>query len=139
MVAAGFAAMPASAAPSPRSDVREVPLDKKYSTDQLGVRQQSARSLAARAAAPTPSVGTVRQWIALDDAQGMLYRKDYTLRGVGDAHRGLGRQRPRLPRRRLPAQIPSSTQITDAQVEHLITEFDGNMYPKETSHLQHAA
>ena len=31
------------------------------------------------------------------------------------------------------AQIPNSTTITDAQVAHLISEFDGNMYPKETS------
>ena len=31
------------------------------------------------------------------------------------------------------AQIATSTQITDAQVAHLISEFDGNMYPKETS------
>ena len=31
------------------------------------------------------------------------------------------------------AQIPNSTTITDAQVAHLITEFDTNMYPKETS------
>ena len=31
-------------------------------------------------------------------------------------HRGLGRQRHRLPGRRLPQQIPASTEITDAQV-----------------------
>ena len=133
MVAAGFAAMPASAAPSPRSDVREVPLDKKYSTDQLGVRQQSARSLAARAAAPTPSVGTVRQWIALDDAQGVLYRKDYTLRGVGSHIEAWVANDLAFPAGDCRSQISSSTQITDAQVAHLISEFDGNMYPKETS------
>ena len=38
----------------------------------------------AQAAAETPPVGTVRQWLGLDDARGALYRKDYTLRGVGD-------------------------------------------------------
>ena len=52
-----------------------------------------------QAAAETPPVGTVRQWLGLDDFQGSLYRKDYTLRGVGEQHRGLGRQRPRLPGR----------------------------------------
>src|SRR6185295_10414135 len=31
------------------------------------------------------------------------------------------------------AAIPSSTTVTDAQVAGLITEFDINMYPKETS------
>ena len=64
MAAAAFAAVPASAASAPRIGVREVPLDKKYSTDQLGLRQQSARALAAPAAAPDPAVGTVRQWLA---------------------------------------------------------------------------
>ena len=108
---AGMATV-ASAAPSKaslatassRSGIREVPPGKKYSTAKLGaVRRQSARARALAApAAPTPAVGTVRQWIALDDFNGLLYRKDYTLRGVGCAHRGLGRQRPRLPRRRLP-------------------------------------
>ena len=83
MAAAAFAAVPASAASAPRIGVREVPLDKKYSTDKLGLRQQSARALAAPAAAPTPAVGTVRQWLGLDDFNGTLYRKDYTLRGVG--------------------------------------------------------
>ena len=68
-----------------RSDVREIAPGKQYSTSKLGnVRQSSARARAlGAAAAPTPPVGTVRQWIALDDFNGILYRKDYTLRGVG--------------------------------------------------------
>src|SRR3712207_2676765 len=36
------------------------------------------------AAAATPPVGTVRGWLGLDDLNGTLYRKDYTLRGVGN-------------------------------------------------------
>ena len=31
------------------------------------------------------------------------------------------------------AQIPNSTTVTDAQVADLVTEFDTNMYPKETA------
>jgi hypothetical protein len=110
-----------------------VPLDKKYSTDQLGLRQQSARALAAPAAAPTPAVGTVRQWIALDDFQGRLYRRDYTLRGVGSHIEVWVANDLAFPAGDCRTQIASSTQITDAQVTHLVSEFDDNMYPKETS------
>ena len=37
------------------------------------------------------------------------------------------------------AQVATSTDVTEAQVDRLISEFDNNMYPKETTHLQHAA
>ena len=133
MAAAAFAAVPASAASAPRVGVREVPLDKKYSTAELGLRQQSARALAAPAAAPTPPVGTVRQWIALDDFNGLLYRKDYTLRGVGSHIEVWVANDLAFPAGDCRTQIASSTTITDAQVAHLISEFDDNMYPKETS------
>jgi Immune inhibitor A peptidase M6 len=115
------------------SDIREVPLSKKYSTSQLGLRQSQARALAAPAAAPTPPVGTVRQWIALDDQQGILYRKDYTLRGVGDHIEVWVANDLSFPAGDCRAQIASSTQITDEQVAHLVSEFDDNMYPKETA------
>ena len=133
MAAAAFAAVPASAASAPRVGVREVPLDKKYSTDKLGLSQQSARALAAPAAAPTPAVGTVRQWLGLDDFNGTLYRKDYTLRGVGSKIEVWVANDTSFPAGDCRAQIANSTTITDAQVADLITEFDGNMYPKETS------
>ncbi len=116
------------------SDIREVPLSKKYSTSQLGLRQSQARALAAPAAADTPSVGTVRQWIALDDFQGILYRKDYTLRGVGNKIEVWVANDTAFPAGDCrTAAVPTSTTVTDAQVAGLITEFDNNMYPKETS------
>jgi hypothetical protein len=133
----------ASAAPSKaslatassRSGIREVPPGKKYSTAKLGaVRQQSARARALAApAAPTPAVGTVRQWIALDDFNGILYRKDYTLRGVGSHIEAWVANDLAFPAGDCRTQVATSTQITDAQITHLITEFDGNMYPKETA------
>jgi hypothetical protein len=36
-----------------------------------------------RAAAATPAVGTVRNWLGLDDTTGKYYGKSYTLRAVG--------------------------------------------------------
>ncbi|MFE0068984.1 choice-of-anchor J domain-containing protein [Nonomuraea sp. NPDC059023] len=84
----------------------------------------------ARSAAPTPPVGTVRQWFASDDNTGW-YLKDFTLRGVGgkievwvanDLAFPAGDCRP-----------ASSVTITDANVARMISEFDTNMYPKETA------
>jgi len=123
------AAAPATA----KGDIREVPPGKQYSTAKLGSLRSQARALAApRAAAVTPPVGTIRGWIALDDFKGILYRKDYTLRGVGDHIEVWVANDLAFPAGDCRAQIPNSTTITDAQVQRLITEFDGNMYPKET-------
>jgi hypothetical protein len=139
LAAAGLVALPAgagaqttAAASAPRSDVREVPLGKKYSTAQLGLRSQ-ARALAAPAAAPTPPVGSVRSWLGLDDFNGTLYRKDYTLRGVGDKIEVWVANETDFPAGDCRAQIPGSTTVTDAQVARLVSEFDTNMYPKETA------
>jgi hypothetical protein len=91
-----------------------------------------ARSFNALAAAPTPEVGTVRQWLGLDDALGRLYRKDYTLRGVGNNIEVWVANDIAFPAGDCRLQIPSSTVITDAQVAYLVSEFDNNMYPKES-------
>jgi hypothetical protein len=131
-------AVTTKAGASPLAGVRELPPGKRYSTDKLGVsrapqRAQRKTQSLAPAAAETPPVGTVRQWIALDDFNGSLYRKDYTLRGVGDHIEVWVANDLSFPAGDCRAQIPSSTQITDAQVQHLVSEFDTNMYPKETS------
>jgi hypothetical protein len=138
MATTSLVAIPATAASAAtvktaRSDVREVPLDKKYSTTRLGLTSSRARSFAAPAAADTPPIGTVRQWIALDDFNGVLYRKDYTLRGDGANIEVWVANDLNFPAGDCRAQIPGSTTITDAQVARLVSEFDGNMYPKETS------
>ncbi len=144
MAAAGLSALPvtgASAAPTKAatrvtnspSDVREVPLDKKYATDRLGVAKSQARSLAAPAAADTPPVGTVRQWLGLDDFNGILYRKDYTLRGAGNNIEVWVANDTAFPAGDCRAQIANSTTVTDAQAASFVSEFDNNMYPKETA------
>jgi hypothetical protein len=146
IAAACLWALPASAASaavtakagtaSSLSGVRELPPGKRYSTSKLGLSTAKAKRQAqelAPAAAETPPVGTVRQWIALDDYNGILYRKDYTLRGVGDHIEVWVANDLSFPAGDCRAQIPSSTTITDAQVQHLVSEFDTNMYPKETA------
>jgi immune inhibitor InhA-like protein len=136
VAAAAFAAMPAmagAATPVKGSDVREIPAGKKYSTASLGLNRVRARAFAAPTAASTPPVGTVRQWLGLDDFNGRLYRKDYTLRGVGQHIEVWVANDTAFPAGDCRAQIPNSTTVTDAQVAGLISEFDNNMYPKETS------
>src|SRR3954452_15057685 len=123
----------ARAAGPPASDVREVPPDKRYSTARLGLDRSAAPAVRAQATADTPPVGTVRQWIALDDARGTLYRKDYTLRGVGAHIEVWVANDISFPAGDCRSPVPGTTEITDEQVQHLITEFDGNIYPKETS------
>jgi hypothetical protein len=133
VVATAASAAPGAAKAAPASDVRELPADKKYSTNGLGMKRSQSRAMAAPAAVATPPVGTVRPWIALDDAQGRLYRKDYTLRGVGNHIEVWVANDLSFPAGDCRAQIPNSTTITDAQVARLVGEFDTNMYPKETS------
>ncbi|MEV0395746.1 choice-of-anchor J domain-containing protein [Polymorphospora rubra] len=138
-------AAPAAAAP-PAAPSKDVPSDtrsfvpKAETVDGKAVEvpreyqpQSSARNRAQTQAAGTPAVGTVRQWVALDDVQGGAYRKDYTLRGVGEKIEvWVANDLAFLPGDcRL--QIPSSTEVTDAQVARLVDEFDNNMYPKETA------
>jgi hypothetical protein len=119
---------------TPPNDVREVSPDAKFSTTQLGLARAQARGLAAQAAAaPTPPVGTQRQWLGLNDVAGSYYRKDYTLRGVGDKIEVWVANDLAFPAGDCRSQVPGTTEITQAQVDRFVSEFDGNMFPKETA------
>ena len=139
VAAACVGALPGAASAAPTTagvaGTKELPPGKQYSTSKLGLAEGQAQRKAAPslAAAQTPPVGTVRQWIALDDLNGQIYRKDYTLRGVGNHIEVWVANDLAFPEGDCRAQIPGSTEITDAQVQRLITEFDGNMYPTETA------
>ncbi len=127
-------------------DIREVPQGKTYRLDPSIVAAapraalRSAAPATAATAAATPPVGTVRGWIALDDQNGFLYRKEYTLRAVGanievwvasgtDAtSSGIA-----FPAGDCRNSVPGSVEITDAQVQSLVNEFDNNMYPTESA------
>src|SRR3954465_4918434 len=115
------------------SDIREVPLSKKYSTANLGLNSARARSFAAPAAASPPPVGTVRQWLGLDDFNGALYRKDYTLRGVGNKIEVWVANDTAFPAGDCRAQIPGTTTVTQVQAQELADQFDDNMFPKDAA------
>ncbi|HEV7650295.1 MAG TPA: choice-of-anchor J domain-containing protein [Actinophytocola sp.] len=128
-----------TATKAPASDVRELTrkdfkLDgKKVETPAKYAPKAQTKAKAAAAAASTPTVGSVRQWLGLDDAQGILYRKDYTLRAVGDKIEVWVANDTAFPAGDCRSQIPDSTTVTDAQAEELRDEFDNNMFPKETT------
>jgi hypothetical protein len=130
-----------SAKPAP-SDIREIPSDREYTLApelQQAQRQKSAaRSL--QAAGATPAVGTVRRWLALDDFNGRLYRKNYTLRGVGNkievwvaSDSDTTSTATAFPAGDCRNNTAGSTDVTDAQVQNLVNEFDTNMFPKESA------
>jgi hypothetical protein len=138
--------LPASsvgAAPSddstPASDVREL-VRKDFKLDGKKVQAPAkytpnaqTRAKALAAADPTPTVGTVRQWLGLDDFNGILYRKDYTLRAVGEKIEVWVANDTAFPAGDCRTQIPNTTTVTDAQAQELVDEFDNNMFPKETA------
>jgi len=145
----------ASAAPPTsgrQSDVREIAPGKTYQLDaSLGaLKASSGLATAARAGAPTttaaaaagvtPAVGTVRQWIALDDFKGTLYRKNYTLRAVGSkievwvaSDTDATSTGTAFPAGDCRNAVAGSTDITDAQAKDLASQFDTTIFPKEST------
>ena len=63
--------------------MREVSPDAKYSTKMLG-RPQGAGGCRRWPPHPPRRSAPSAQWLGLDDYNGTLYRKSYTLQGVGD-------------------------------------------------------
>jgi immune inhibitor InhA-like protein len=77
----------------------------------------------------TPPVGTVRQWLGLDDTTGKYYRKDYTLRAVGEHIEVWLAEDIAFPKDDCRT---NATDVTAAQIAELVTEFDQTIYPTET-------
>src|SRR4051812_39645813 len=117
-------AAPAASSKSQPSDIRELTrkdfkLDgKKVETPTYQKRAQT-KSRTMAATGETPPVGTVRQWLGLDDYNGTLYRKDYTLRGVGNKIEVWVANDVAFPAGDCRLQDPTSTLVTDAQVANL--------------------
>lgn len=129
------AAAGAPTAAPPPNDTRELTRKDFTLNGKPVVVPNSYQPSAQRALAPgvTPPVGTVRPWLALDDAMGRLYLKNYTLRGVGDKIEVWVANDTAFPAGDCRTQIPNSTTVTDAQVNYFVNQFDTNMYPKETA------
>lgn len=135
---AATAAPAAPAAPPPAADpqpfdaaaLKDITFEGKRIDTDLRYRGDSLRSRSMAPQAATPEVGTVREWLALDDYNGQIYYKDYTLRGVGDHIEVWVANDIAFPAD--DCRGPDATEITDEQVNSLVHEFDTNIYPKES-------
>ena len=76
-------------------------------------------------------VGQVRTWLALDDQLGKIYLKNYTLRGVGNHVEAWVANNLNFPAGDCRNDGIRNV-ITDTQVNYLIGQFDGTMYPIES-------
>ncbi len=135
-------AQPASAAPkavpAAPSDVREISPGKHYDlAPDLAAGLRTPQP--ARAAGVTPPVGTVRKWIGLDDFNGKLYLKDFTLTAVGakiEVWVASGSDAvssgTAFPAGDCRNATPDSTTVTTKQAQDLAAQFDTNMFPKES-------
>ncbi|MGN6129423.1 MAG: peptidase M6, partial [Nocardioidaceae bacterium] len=77
-------------------------------------------------------VGQVRTWLAQDDYKGSIYLKPYKLRGIGDHIEVWVAKDTSFPKGDCRNDL-GLTDITDAQVNSFIHEFDSNIYPKEAT------
>ncbi len=134
--APGISAAPKKAVRA-HSDTRELP--PGYKSPRLVSRGAAAEAARRQAtAAPrTAAIGDTKYWLALDDLNGILYLKQYTLRGEGTHSEvwvasdsdtvSSGTDFPAGDCRN-----GVRTQITDAQVNYLIGQFDTNIYKRES-------
>jgi hypothetical protein len=133
----GTARPAGSSVTSPGSDHREVGAD--YNNGKaLPARSGLAKALdrgvqpGAKRAPHDPVVGDTRSWLALDDTTGSIGRKDYVLRGIGDHIQVWVAVDTKFPEGDCRNDL-GMTDITDGQVASFITEFDDNIFPKESA------
>jgi Immune inhibitor A peptidase M6 len=115
-----------------------LPPDYKMPDLQVGDARRELRAERQASSGQAASVvGDEKVWLALDDFTQELYPKAYTLRGVGDhTEVWVASDADDIS---VNTDFPADdcrngvrTEITDAQVDYLIGEFDGNIYPKES-------
>jgi immune inhibitor InhA-like protein len=127
---AGTQSRSAKAGPQIRhfDSTKSMPVPVREARQALAGQRSALRR--AVLAAETPPVGTTRTWLALDDVNG-IYFKDFTLMGVGP-HIEIWVADDLL----FPAgdcRNGVRTQITQADVDYFVNEFEQNMYPKESA------
>jgi hypothetical protein len=136
----GAGAVTAQAAPkgnAGKSDVRHVGGD--YNDGKaLPFSKEGSRAGGSGVKSDEFKVGTVRNWPALDDARGVVYTKQFVLRGVGDNVEVWVAKELAFPAGSTGACRNTvgggeGIVVTDDQVASFIDEFDSNIYPKESA------
>ena len=139
LVAGAVSAAPVVAKPAaptvpteaPAESPRFVDAGKTWST--AGIAAANSKTVAAAPSGPTPAVGTTRQLLALDDYNGSLYLKPYTLQAVGDKIEVWVANDTSFPTGDCRRAVASSTVVKRAQAEYLADQFDTVMFPKESA------
>lgn len=114
---------------NPRNDTR--PVGSDYNNGKAKPLSLKKSEKAKQEPSKGPSqVGDSKLWLANDDTKG-IYLKNYTLRGVGEHIEVWVADDTSFPAGDCRTDL-GLTEITDAQVQSFITEFDTNIYPKES-------
>jgi hypothetical protein len=115
-----------------KSDARELSPVQKYSTNKLKLRSPAVSTSRGKRAEPTPPVGTTRTLLALDDFNGRLYLKPYTLKAVGAHIEVWVAVDTSFPTGDCRSAVAGTTTVTVGQAAELAAQFDHNMFPKES-------
>src|SRR5262249_21179234 len=85
----------------------------------------------ARLAAVDPPIGTVKTFLILDDFFGIYRLANFTLRRVGTHAGAWVQNNATFPAGDCRNNFADRIQVTDAQVNYLLNQFDTNIWPKE--------
>ncbi len=126
-----------AAADPPLKDTYELDTSQQLSFEGQPVPRTfdapvAVQSFAAEAV-QTPPVGTVRTWLGLRATTNQLLLKPYTLRGVGNKVEIWVANNLAFPTGDPRNAVPGSVEVTDAQVQSMVNEFDNTMFPIETA------
>src|SRR5262245_12691614 len=84
-----------------------------------------------RRAAADPPIGTVKTFLILDDFFGIYRLANFTLRGTSTHAVAWVQNTATFPAGDCRNNFPDRIQVTDAQVNYLLNQFDTNIWPKE--------
>ena len=110
--------------------------DQKPNPIRTGSRAELRKAIAGtlRRGPQGLEIGDTRLWLAYDDANGFDYLKLFELRGIGEHIEvwvAADQDEVSTGLEFLPGDCRNNrVEITDAQVQYLISEFDTNIYPK---------
>jgi len=111
-----------------KDDTKEIRKELRGKDAKL-TKQVPSQALANR----PPKVGDVRLWIALDDtAESPYYVKPFVLRGESDAAELWTAVNLAYPDGDCRNDDPARVEVTDAQVQYMLGEFDSNIRPTDT-------
>jgi hypothetical protein len=120
---------PAGHGHGPAPDTRQTGPDYNHGKKKPLDLARSEKAATTAVKGPV-KLGDTKVWLA-DDDTASIYLKNYTLRGIGDHIEVWVAQDTSFPEGDCRNDL-GLTEITDAQVNSFVAEFDNNIYPKES-------